>query len=117
MDTRQHRLSHAWLITATTLYALSLLGWPLAFISTLMALGGSAGFVWQGYRLPGAFSLLVLPVLAYPVAVVVCLEGGWSQHAKHHYRAAFWLSLLPFGDIALVFLGLELLSLMAVGHF
>ena len=116
MDTLQHRLSRAWLIIATILWGLSLLGWPIAIQITMMALGDNASFARQVSALPGGFFPL-WATLAYPAVVVVGLVGGWVQHAKHHYRAAFWLSVLPLGDIALVVLGLELLQRIILGYW
>jgi hypothetical protein len=87
----------------------------MALGATMMALGDNADFARQVSALPGGFFPLWAAYL-YPVVAAVGLIGGWFQHAKHHYRAAFWLSVLPFGDIALVILGLELLSLVILGH-
>lgn len=111
MDPKQHADSHMWLINATILEGMSLVvWWFLAYPITMMALGGLFT-IGPGRGAPaGMDALLAWATAGYPAVVVVGLVGGWVQHARHRYRSACWLSLLPLGDVILVVGGIVLLS-------
>jgi hypothetical protein len=55
-------------------------------------------------------SIPFLLTLAYPFVAIMTVVVAWILHCGRHYRAAFWVSLIPLANILLVVLGLELLS-------
>jgi len=111
MNPKRHAHSRMWLINATILEGISLVVWRFfAYPITIMALGGLFTLGPGRGAPPGMDALLVWATVGYPAVVVVGLVGGWVQHARQRYRAAFWLSLLPLGDVILVVGGIVLVS-------
>lgn len=116
MDPRKHSKSRVRLKLVTMLYGISLLGWPLGFLITGMALSDNAQFSRQVVAIPGG----LFPwwaTLAYPGLVVGGLSAAWVLHTKGRYKAAFWCAMLPMIDFVLGVSILELLTLTILGHF
>jgi len=54
---------------------------------------------------PGLWAF-VITLLAYPVVVLITIAAAWISFARHAYRLAMWLNLLPI--IHLIVLAIEM---------
>lgn len=111
---RQSFLWFLWLGSLTVFYAVSLLGWPMAFMIVNMACSdyiGPSSPPIAGGNIP------ILLTAIYPYVVIIGLVCAWALFSVQRYHGAFWASLVPFANILLVFLGVALLALVLKGHF
>lgn len=112
---KQQRRSFLWLITLTILYTVSLLGWPIAITIVGMGVAGAGQYASHIVGAP-ILNFLFLLAWAYPLVVIIGILAAWLQYNGQHYRAAFWVSVIPLANIFLVLLGLALLSLAIAGR-
>ena len=58
---------------------------------------------------PGIWAF-VITLLAYPVVVLITLAAAWTSFAKHAYRLAMWLNVLPVIHLVVIIVEISITS-------
>src|SRR4051794_6072813 len=82
----QKKIALCMLIPATVLFLASL--FPAGMMILFSPMAFDAG------PQPGLW-VLVITLLAYPVVVLMTIIATWISFARHAYRLAMWLNVLP----------------------
>lgn len=59
---------------------------------------------------------LLFGFLSFPVLIVISIIATWVFYAAHHYKIAFWVSLLPLVSVGWIVLALILLQTLQGGN-
>jgi len=84
-----------WILIAAT----------VLFLASLVPAGTMILFspmVFDSGPKPGLWAL-VITLLAYPVVVLITVIATWISFAKHAYRLAMWLNVLPVIHLIVLF--------------
>ena len=91
---RQRKIARRILILATILFLGSLLPVGMMILFSPTAFGAGAK--------PGAWVFAII-LFAYPVVVLATLVAAWICFAKHAYRLAMWLNVIPIIHLVVLF--------------